>query len=583
MSTLDRAAVAAVDSTGQLDEVLGLPEHLEDALWRFDSAGARPVDAVGGVIVAGMGGSASGGRLALAALGSRLVRPMVVSDGYALPGWAGPSTLVLASSYSGETEETLAAYDDAASREAPRIVTTTGGALAERARRDGVPVVPIPGGFQPRAAIGYSLVAALEAAALGGAAPSVRAEIEAAAALAASLVEEWGPDGDEDSLAKSVARAVHGTVPVIAGAELAAAAAYRWKTPVQRERVPARPSPRRCRRPITTRSSAGRRAGSLGPFSYVSLEDPGRASAQRAARRADRGGRARRRRAGRARRGAGRRRRRAARLARPARRPRLDLRRRAARRRSGRRRRRSTGSRPRFAPSRCSSPYRKTGAGQLPCWPMSSIASEPASGAEGALNVASLIGGEARSDAPGGTLTSTNPANTAEVVASIALGDASTFVDAARAARAAQKEWAAVPAPARGRVIAQVGRLVEANKEALARLVTREIGKPYPEALGEVQEIVDTCDFFLGEGRRLYGQTVPVGDAQQAALHLPHAGRRGRDHHRRQLPRRGAGLVPRAGDPVRQLRRLEAGGVQRRAGRRAGSSSSTPAACPAAC
>src|SRR6185295_4866352 len=103
----------------------------------------------------------------------------------------------------------------------------------------------------------------------------------------------------------------------------------------------------------------------------------------------------------------------------------------------------------------------------------------------------------------------TNPARTDEVVAEVLLGDASTFVDAARAARDAQKEWAAVPAPARGRVIAQVGRLFEANKEALAALVTREIGKPYPEALGEVQEIVDTCDFFLGEGRRLYGQTVP--------------------------------------------------------------------------
>ncbi|MGH2967577.1 MAG: aldehyde dehydrogenase family protein, partial [Solirubrobacteraceae bacterium] len=76
-------------------------------------------------------------------------------------------------------------------------------------------------------------------------------------------------------------------------------------------------------------------------------------------------------------------------------------------------------------------------------------------------------------------------------------------------ARAAQREWASVPAPARGRVIAQVGRLFEANKEALARLVTREVGKPYAESLGEVQEIVDTCDFFIGEGRRLYGQTVP--------------------------------------------------------------------------
>jgi alpha-ketoglutaric semialdehyde dehydrogenase len=126
-----------------------------------------------------------------------------------------------------------------------------------------------------------------------------------------------------------------------------------------------------------------------------------------------------------------------------------------------------------------------------------------------ALSVASLIGGEPRGDAPGGRLASTNPARTEEVVADVALGDAQTFVDACAAARAAQREWARVPAPVRGRVIAQVGRLVEANKEALARLVTREIGKPYAESLGEVQEIVDTCDFFLGEGRRLYGQTVP--------------------------------------------------------------------------
>jgi alpha-ketoglutaric semialdehyde dehydrogenase len=146
---------------------------------------------------------------------------------------------------------------------------------------------------------------------------------------------------------------------------------------------------------------------------------------------------------------------------------------------------------------------------------MTSIASD--------LAIASVIGGEARSDAPGGRLTSTNPARTDEVVAEVLLGDAATFVDAARAARAAQKEWARVPAHARGRVIAQVGRLVEANKEALARLVTREVGKPYPESLGEVQEIVDTCDFFLGEGRRLYGQTVPseMPDKQLFTFRVP--------------------------------------------------------------
>src|SRR5919205_720637 len=123
--------------------------------------------------------------------------------------------------------------------------------------------------------------------------------------------------------------------------------------------------------------------------------------------------------------------------------------------------------------------------------------------------VASLIGGSSPEDAPGGRMTSTNPARTSEPVAEVLLGDANTFVEACRAARGAQREWAAIPAPIRSQVIKKIGRIVENNKEALARLVTREIGKPYGESLGEVQEVIDTCDFFLSEGRRLYGQTVP--------------------------------------------------------------------------
>jgi aldehyde dehydrogenase (NAD+) len=107
------------------------------------------------------------------------------------------------------------------------------------------------------------------------------------------------------------------------------------------------------------------------------------------------------------------------------------------------------------------------------------------------------------------TITSRNPADLSDLVTEVEGADVAAFTAACRAARDGQPAWAAVPAPLRGRVIAQVGRLVEANKESLAALVTREIGKPYAEALGEVQEIVDTCDFFLGEGRRLYGQTVP--------------------------------------------------------------------------
>ena len=75
----------------------------------------------------------------------------------------------------------------------------------------------------------------------------------------------------------------------------------------------------------------------------------------------------------------------------------------------------------------------------------------------------------------------------------------------------------------RGRVVERIGRIVEANKEALAALVTREIGKPLAESRGEVQEVIDTCSFFAGEGRRLYGQTVPseMRDKQLFTFRVP--------------------------------------------------------------
>jgi glucose/mannose-6-phosphate isomerase len=273
-ASLDRESIAAIDSSDQLTSVLGLAEHLTDALARVDAARIPPHDAPGGLIVAGMGGSAAGARLAISALGPGLTRPMIVADGYALPGWAGPQTLVFASSYSGNTEETLSAYDDAVEHRAPRIVATTGGSLQRRAEEDGMPAIRLPAGFQPRAAIGYALVAALEVAALAGAAPPVRDEIEAAASLARELASEWGPDAPEDNEAKAVARALHGTVPVIAGAELAGAVAYRWKCQFnENAAIPAFASvlPEADHNEVVGWDAARERAG----FSYVSLEDPG--------------------------------------------------------------------------------------------------------------------------------------------------------------------------------------------------------------------------------------------------------------------------------------------------------------------
>src|SRR6266487_1900357 len=140
-----------------------------------------------------------------------------------------------------------------------------------------------------------------------------------------------------------------------------------------------------------------------------------------------------------------------------------------------------------------------------------------------ASNLVSVIGGRPAEGAPAGMVSSPNPSRLADVVAEVALADAATFAAACAVAKRAQRSWADVPAPVRGRAAGAIGRIVEANKESLARLVTRELGKPYAEALGEVQEIIDTCDFFLGEGRRLYGQTVPseMPDKQLFTFRVP--------------------------------------------------------------
>jgi glucose/mannose-6-phosphate isomerase len=270
---LDTAAVAALDSTGQMAEACDLASHLRDAMWRVDSANLAPVDASGGMVVAGMGGSAVGGRLALGALAGRARRPIAISDDYSLPGWVGEGTLVLCSSYSGATEETVAAYDAAREAGASIVVASTGGSLTERARRDRVPVIPLPGGFQPRAAVGYSLVAALEVATLGGIAPPLRDEIEGAARLAEVLAAEWGPDGDDQSAAKALARRLDGTVPVVMGAGVTAPVAYRWKCQInENSKLSAFWStlPEADHNEVCGWDSAAE----LGAFSAVLLEDP---------------------------------------------------------------------------------------------------------------------------------------------------------------------------------------------------------------------------------------------------------------------------------------------------------------------
>jgi glucose/mannose-6-phosphate isomerase len=208
-----------------IDDVLALPDQLRDAVWRIETARLEPADTAG-LLVCGMGGSAIGGDLAAAAIGDRLTRPLVSVRGYELPSWATPEWTVLCSSYSGNTEETLACFEAAEVLGARRLVLSTGGALVERAREAGVPVVAPPGIYQPRVAVAYMFVAAAEAAALAGAAPGIRTEIDAAAAF----VEREALT--VKAKAAEIASSLGSAPSVVYGSDLTAPVARRWKTQI---------------------------------------------------------------------------------------------------------------------------------------------------------------------------------------------------------------------------------------------------------------------------------------------------------------------------------------------------------------
>ncbi len=206
-----------------LDDVLAIPDHLRDALWRVESARLEP-RASAGLVVCGMGGSAIGGDLAAAVLADRLAGPLETARGYRPPAWVGPDWAVLFSSYSGETEETLSCFEATSGLGAHRLVAGTGGTLVERAREAGDPVIGLPGILAPRAAVAYMTVIAAEAAALAGIAPSIAAEVEDAAALLERRSE------DLQGRSADIAARLQGTLPVVCGAELTSPVARRWKT-----------------------------------------------------------------------------------------------------------------------------------------------------------------------------------------------------------------------------------------------------------------------------------------------------------------------------------------------------------------
>lgn len=175
--------------------IAGLPEQLRNSAGFPGRDRIAPLDHLPAqVLVCGMGGSAMAGSL-LADGWPHLAVPLLVHRDVGLPAWVGPRTLVLACSYSGNTAETLAAVTEARRRACPVAAVTSGGALLDLARRDGLPVIQMPGGQPPRTALGASLGAQLHLLAALGLLPDPTADI-AAACEQASADELVCLDGD---------------------------------------------------------------------------------------------------------------------------------------------------------------------------------------------------------------------------------------------------------------------------------------------------------------------------------------------------------------------------------------------------
>jgi len=228
----------------QLEESAGLPG--------LDALPDAPAPSPGRVVLCGMGGSAIAGDLA-----APLVTgcPLSVHRDYGIPPWVGADDLVVVSSYSGDTEETLTAWEAASERACRRVALTSGGTLAAQAAAASVPLVRLPAGLPPRAALGYGLGALVRVCGAWGLLADAAGEIaDAVAVLRAAASGRLSPyarageavrgAGDEPS-ARATAELLHGRVAVIytAGAE-AHAAGLRFKAQLnENAKVPALVAP----------------------------------------------------------------------------------------------------------------------------------------------------------------------------------------------------------------------------------------------------------------------------------------------------------------------------------------------------
>ena len=227
----DISTYAEVDSQNMRRRIRELPQQCADA-WAQVSQIDLPqaYRSVDSVVVVGMGGSAIGGALVAALVAHEAAIPIISAAGYTLPAHAGSNTLVIASSYSGNTEETLTLTHQAMEQGAQILPVTTGGELGSLAAEKGWPAIRFEYPSQPRAALGYSLTLLLGALYRAGLLRDYSDDLDEAVAVMEDRQRDLVPEaGTDDNPAKRLAWHLIERMPVVYGADFLAPVARRWK------------------------------------------------------------------------------------------------------------------------------------------------------------------------------------------------------------------------------------------------------------------------------------------------------------------------------------------------------------------
>lgn len=236
MSVLDQSdRWDSVDPQSIRSLLESFPDQVRAAADKARNLSLPSVRSARNLVITGLGGSAIGGDVARSVLGGSLPIPLIVNRDYRLPSFVASDSIVIACSYSGNTEETLSAYQDARRARASIICITSGGRLAEVAKADGFPVITIPAGLPPRAAFGHLCFAVLGSIQALGLVADMSDSFDETCRLVASLLDRYSPAVPEvENLAKRIARSLHGKIVAVYGSNgILDSAAARWRGQIE--------------------------------------------------------------------------------------------------------------------------------------------------------------------------------------------------------------------------------------------------------------------------------------------------------------------------------------------------------------